>query len=192
MGESFSKQIDNFVFIFYPKAWTMPNMAVRHVHNDWPRNTYSLDAEGRCCTYTKSEPLPHGRGRRRTSPKRCEAKLTDELKRQAVHEMLGLRDDGKPPAFFNETVTFKTKNVLTKLSPEWYVRRYKNQYTKGEQRWVFYHDCLKRAEENTFIKGQFDFLMPYFDLPWACQVCGTKVPTGLQMVSKLTKANIKA
>lgn len=191
MGESFSKQIDNFVFLFYPKAWTMPNMSVRHVHPATPnkaRNTYPVDKDGRCT----HEMINYDSNKRRPKQRhsvRCDAKVTSELKRQAVHEMLGLEHG--IPSWFTEVVTFKTANVLTKLSNEWYVRRYNNQYTKGEQRWVFYHDCLKKAEQNTFLKGMFDFIMPYLDRPWACQVCNTPVPNGLQMVSKLTKANIR-
>jgi len=199
MDKSFSKQINGFVFIFYPKVWTVPNMSIRHVHGGHIRNTYALDADGRC-TYDEYLPemdttKPKGkRGIIHINTRRCQAVVTEELKRRAIHEMLGIGDDGHVPSYFTETVTFKTANVLTKLSPEWYVRRYKNQYTKNETRWVFYHDCLKKVgmvSGDTIYKGAFDFLMPLLDIPWACQVCGTKVPSGLQLVSKLTKANIR-
>lgn len=185
IGASFSKQIDNFVFIFYPKAWTMPNMAVRHVHNlSYPRNSYGIDEKGQCLkdvrVLKKLDYLGHGR---------CEAICTSELRRQACHEMLGIGEDGFVPSFFTETVTFKSLTPK-RLAKEWYVRRYSNKYTKGKDRYVFYHDCLKGAAERTFFKGLYDHMLPYLDVPWGCQVCGAKIPTGVQMAVQLKKANI--
>lgn len=179
--KSFSKQYGNWVFVFYPKAWTMPSMAIRHVHTGLPRNTFAIDKDGRCTTYTNVTPLI-----------RCDARVTEDLKKQVIHDHLGL--DNGVPEWFTETVTFKTPNIVTKLAPDWFVRRYNNQYTKDVERWVFYHDCLRKSGTvagDTFYKGLFDFMMPYLDKPWACQVCGAVIPPGLKMVSQLTKANIK-
>lgn len=175
---SFSKQIDFFVFIFYPKTWSIPNMSVRHLHPGYPRKSYSLDEKNRC-TGTS------GYDRRI----RCEAVCTDDMTRRAVHEMLGRYSSGHIPAFLKETVAFK--GALKQLADEWYIRKYKNQYTKNETRYIFYHDCLKMASVNTFYKGTYDFLLPFLDVPYGCQVCGTLIPKGVQMAVRLQKANLQ-
>jgi len=187
MGEAFSKQISNFVFLFYPKAWTMPHMAIRHLHGEFPRRSYSLDANMRC---TKDDRQKMDKVRN----KQCEAVCSEELKHRAIHEMLGFGIDGYVPSYFTEKVTFKTDVKKSKkwkqLSKEWHIRAYNNMYTEKEMRYVFYHDCLKKAAENTFYKGLYMHLLPYLDRPWACQVCGTPIPNGVKMAVKLQKANI--
>lgn len=177
--ESFSKQIDNFVFIFYTKAWTIPNMAIRHIHNGFPRKSYALDVNRKC---TKI-----GRAQSKGEEDSCNAVCTETMIKEAVHSMLGRTK--YVPAILMETVTFKGK--LKKLSPEWYIRKYTNVYTKGETRYIFYHDCLGKAHLNTFYKGTFDFLLPYLDIEFGCQVCGTKIPNGVLMAVRLQKANMK-
>lgn len=192
---SFSRQINNFVFIFYPKAWTMPNLAIRHAHGGMNRNTYALD-ENRRCTYVdwrnEKGQLVYSKLRDGANGRHCPAVCPDELITQAVRECLyefGSNRVVSPSRWFKETVAFKSK-ALRQLSTEWYTRAYKNKYTKDETRWVFYHDCLGKAKENTFYKGMFDHLLPYLEKPWACQVCGTEIPKGVRMAVRLQKAGI--
>jgi len=167
---SFSKQFGNWTFIFYPKAWTIPNMAIRHVHNGFRRKSYAL-GERRNCLGLRSD-------------RTCNEVCPEELVGEAVKDMLP-RDH----AMLHETVTFKSKELL-RLAPEWYVRRYNNLYTLHQLRFIFYHDCLHKANLNTFYKGTYDHLLPYLEVPNACQVCGTAIPKGVLMATRLQKANI--
>lgn len=170
MGDSFSKQFGSFVFIFYPKKWTMPNMAIRHTHGDI-KKTYALDANMRC------------------TKKSCEMHCPQSLLKEAIHEMLGSNEH--VPIYFTELITFKTDKVLKQLSENWFIRSYNNVFTKGLTRYVFYHQCKDvNWDDNTYRKGLYDHLLPYLDVPWGCQVCKEKIPNGVLMAVKLQKANI--
>lgn len=183
MGQgSFSRQINNFVFIFYPKAWTVPNLAIRHAHGGMNRNTFALDENRQCSLVTRTP--ADGKRRKQQQDNRCPAVCPDNLIIQAIKECL------YGGQWFTQTVTFKSSKALRQLSTEWYTRSYSNKYTKEKQRWVFYHDCLGKSKENTFYKGLFDHMLPYLQKPWACQVCGTEIPKGVRMAVQLQKTGV--
>lgn len=149
----------------------MPNLNIRHNHQGIQR-TYPLDSHRQCTSKNRTMRLPNG----------CEAQCTDEMIKEAFAYIQ------LPLEYYTGSIVFK--NTLKQLAESWYIRKYKNVYTDGKQRYVFYHRC-KGLADNTYTKGIYEHLMAYLPKPNACQACGTEIPKGVLMAVKLQKANIR-